>query len=729
MHMDRKLRCNLCKHIWQGNVSKAARHFVQKKRCHTTMMDMLVDIWNGRDYTFASENVSSILSYMEDKGIRDARSVMGRPWTRVPPSTTSGDEVQDVLDEADERKMCAQSHEGAGLSGGVDFKGEEVVLTLCGAGPKEKGKRKVVDGDGVPTAPGKRVRKSWIDEVYNAEKLSKFCDKFLQWVYDVDISFNAFKRPPWRKRAKVATLLREVREAFVHSGVTMLSDDKKSRDARPIVNFLAVGANGALLYSTICHDGLVRETGAIVHRSSTHVCNLMLSDIGTRVEWARDTIICARALVRFIKSHGAVLALYKRKSSHVSPIQPVETRFASFFFLSTCLAGRRNTLQSMLHDNEWASIPWERSLLPQAQWVCLQIRDSQFWRLLEFAILMMEPVHQLSRRMDRGGMMMSILYEWSQHLVRLMKQSTVPPDLLSPCVREVEMRLMHLLEPAHAAAHLPKPRRQSMRYYEFLHTTPEDAEVVQECDRFLLAQTGGDPTGRDYLLVREQIRRFHTRRGDWGDRLLCGTEAPNCDRDDETTRCAVWWFAHWGAHPELRAITIHVMHMWTPASPPERNWAEHERIHTTKRNKLGFAKVAQLVEIMTNRKLASCRQHGVGYVLPWIMDGHEDTRPHGPTGEDEEDADPEPEAWGARPAGTVSDAELRRQVDVFARDDTTRPREMRVVFWEMAAILLPFVHVPPPAQDTVVEGLQAGEDDWTDPEDLASGGDRSAKQV
>ncbi|GBG88123.1 hypothetical protein CBR_g46612 [Chara braunii] len=161
----------------------------------------------------------------------------------------------------------------------------------------------------------------------------------------------------------------------------------------------------------------------------------------------------------------------------------------------------------------------------------------------------------------------------------------------------------------------------------------------------------------------------------------------------------------------------------------KRIWAEHEHIHTVKQNKLGFAKVAQLVEITTYLKRASCRQHGGGYVLPWIMDDHDDHRPCGAAGEDREDGDPQQAAWGARPVGTFSDEELRRPIVMFTHDGTASPRKASVVFGERATTLLPYDHVPPPAQDAGVEGVQTGKDDWTDPEDLAPGGDKSVKQV
>ncbi|GBG85218.1 hypothetical protein CBR_g39784 [Chara braunii] len=164
------------------------------------------------------------------------------------------------------------------------------------------------------------------------------------------------------------------------------------------------------------------------------------------------------------------------------------------------------------------------------------------------------------------------------------------------------------------------------------------------------------------------------------------------------------------------------MHMRTSASPAERNWAEHERIQMAKHNKLGFAKLAQLVEITSNLKLDSCRQHSGGYVMSWIMDSHEDQRPREATGKDEEDDGPEPAAWGVRAIGTFGDVEQRRQIDVFVCDGTSPSREVSVVYGQREATLLHYDHVPPPAKDATVQDAQAGEVDWTDPENLAPGG-------
>ncbi|GBG78765.1 hypothetical protein CBR_g27989 [Chara braunii] len=221
--------------------------------------------------------------------------------------------------------------------------------------------------------------------MYDKEKLAEFHDSWVQWIYAKGLTFNAFRGPEFQtvrraaervprtvhfrfpsyrvtagtgipsERGKVALMVSEVRSAFRHTGATILSDGRKSRSGKPLVNFLAGGADDALLYATVARDGSVRDTADI------------------------------------------------------------------------------DALESMLHDDAWARIPWERKLVSQAHWVQQQIRDDEFWRCVDCAIRVMSPIHQLLRRMDRGGMMMSIVYEWSQHLLELMRRVDVSADMVEPC--------------------------------------------------------------------------------------------------------------------------------------------------------------------------------------------------------------------------------------------------------------------------------------------------------
>ncbi|GBG64902.1 hypothetical protein CBR_g48368 [Chara braunii] len=220
------------------------------------------------------------------------------------------------------------------------------------------------------------------------------------------------------------------------------------------------------------------------------------------------------------------------------------------------------------------------------------------------------------------------------------------------------------------------------------------------------------------------MRYFHSRRGDWGDRSLSDAEADDCRGDRETERCAAWWFDHGRAHPELRTIAIRVMHLWTSASPTERNWAQHKRINTARCVKLGFTKLAQLVEIVTNLKLASCARQGGGYMLPWVIR----TGREGTAAEDEdEEGDVEPEVWGARPAGSVPEQDIQREIVAFHDNRPFRAHSVQDVFGKRSTELRPW---PEGGDDADAD---AGDDDiddqWTDDDDAPLSGDATTERV
>ncbi|GBG87658.1 hypothetical protein CBR_g45811 [Chara braunii] len=617
MHGDRKLRCNFCGHLFQGNAGKVARHFTQAKYCKDAGMRVLVEIWNDTNYTFKPATARRVQRWMTDEGVRDTRVAAGGQRQRMDEGESGErDDVQDALDEEE------------GLEGGVgeggkadeavgdpDLPEEEVVMTSRGvgrAGPAPRAPRpEVTAGTGIPS-----------------------------------------------QRGKVATMVSEVRFAFRHIGATILSDGRKSHSGKPLVNFLAGGANDALLCATVARDGSVRDTADIMYR-----------------RW--------RAIILSFPAQDVIGFCTDSASNYTAVARRFATDTDADIRRITWLPCSTHVCNLMLSD-VGTRVAWVKG----DHHPCPSIRDDEFWRCFDCAICVMSPIHQLLRRMDRGGMMMSIVYEWSQHLLELMRRVDVPADMVEPCVREVAVRNLHMLEPAHAAAHLLNPRRRSLRYYESLQTTTDDARVVEECDRFLLAQTGGDPVGRLYRTVRDQIRHFHSRRGDWVDRQLSDAEADDCRGDRETERCAQWWFDHERHHPKLRTIAIHVMHLWTSASPAERNWAQHERINTARRHKLGFAKLAQLVEIATNLKLARCAQQGSGYVLPWVMGtGQEETA--GGQEDDKGDVDPE---------------------DVFGK---------------RAVDLRPW---PEQTSDADADSDTSG-DEWTDDDDAPVNGDATAERV
>ncbi|GBG70722.1 hypothetical protein CBR_g8021 [Chara braunii] len=152
----------------------------------------------------------------------------------------------------------------------------------------------------------------------------------------------------------------------------------------------------------------------------------------------------------------------------------------------------------------------------------------------------------------------------------------------------------------------------------FFSRRDQQKKVAEMTLEYIYTQTGLDRQGDMYRLVRQQLYDFHAYgpRYDWGGDAGTGDE-DTCEGLDETQVIADWWVLHGSCALELCVIATRLMYTWVCASPAERNWALHERIHEKRHNGLDFTKLTEMVEICTNKKLLACRQRRRGLVLPW----------------------------------------------------------------------------------------------------------------
>ncbi|GBG62514.1 hypothetical protein CBR_g30832 [Chara braunii] len=359
------------------------------------------------------------------------------------------------------------------------------------------------------------MRQNTITESFTSKWQMEFKKKWLRFVYSQRLRFNVFRSEPWldvvrhfrdlpgpvkvlwpseNEIADIETIvhtaddvgadLAEVRAPFYVTGATIMSDGRKSRDARPIVNFLAGGSRGVMLVRTMNREGerdrapdvLARwikvfddfppkwvnaictdSASAYVavtnmlqgpqqrpeHRRITwlpcavHVCNKMLSDIGCSVPWSKDIIVRGRPVVHFIKEHGAALHIFRGESSQMGLIYPCETRFASVFAMVERLLAVRSALERTV--DSWGMVPWDHSVRHLARWVRWQVRHGSWWDSMGILLRIMEPVYDLLRRLDRGGLHMSRVVEWTQDLARQVaeKVCALPPNLAHYIVQRV----------------------------------------------------------------------------------------------------------------------------------------------------------------------------------------------------------------------------------------------------------------------------------------------------
>ncbi|GBG80502.1 hypothetical protein CBR_g30963 [Chara braunii] len=651
-------------------------------------------------------------------------------------------------DDDDDVQELGASLQGGGLKGGRATQQTRPRATM-----DSRGKRRANTAPAACILDPKRLKLVRLDELYDPAWQSTFHHLFLQWWYIGGIPFERAKMDEYRvltkhmhkmpkgmkpslpqfKRiagsdieeecAHIVDKIRDIREQMRHTGATILTDGRKSLNSEPIVNFLAAGQSSAFLFTTVCREEVDAETADVVLQRwkkvfekfgankinvictdsasvyvaagralhddpdpdirripwlpcSVHCCNLMLSDMvkdKTWPTWAIELLTRARAVVRFIRSHGSALVLFRIYSARTDRetraghgggtrvkarrgrelLYPSQTRFASMYIMMERLRHLRVPLEAMTLERDWARLPWERNLLAQAGWVRTQVRCGLFWEEMDDLIDVFTPVMQLLRMLDQGGLVISCIFRWVTQLAE-----------------------------------------------EILKLDNQQKKVAEMTLEYIYTQMGFDWRGERYRLVRQQLYDFHARgpRYDWGGDARTA-DKDTCEGPDETQVIADWWVLHGGCAPELCTIATRRMYTWVCASPAERNWALHERIHEKRRNRLEFKNLTDMVEMCANKKLLTCRQRRRVLFLPWgdLEEGLDDV--------------PEPRRSGTLPSGTLTDEEIKHRARKMQRALTVRqPPSAQTVFGHRAAHIQLYdeeIEYEPPMDPQATDEMEA----------------------
>ncbi|GBG82983.1 hypothetical protein CBR_g36509 [Chara braunii] len=450
------LKCVFCGHEFQGNQFVASRHCRQGKGCPEVTDEALVDMHFNSEYKMSDKFLQRIQLFEELHGPAPA---MDPRWDEGGEGEMRDAKEQiDVHDDVEEVARAGSSGTEQGKGIVTEPRGQQGQYFVSAhvsartranadtaeAGPSA-GKRKEREEGARPTAAQKKMRQNTITESFSSKSQMKFKKKWLRFVYSQRLAFNVFRSEPWldvvrhfrdlpglvkalwpseNEIADIETIvytaddvgadLAEVRAPFYVTGATIMSDGRKSRDARPIVNFLAGGSRGVMLVRTMNREGerdrwpdvLARwiqvfddfppkwmnaigtdSSSAYVvaanmlqgpeqrpeHRRITwlpcavHVCNKMLSDIRCSGAWSKDIVVRGRAVVRFIKEHDTALHIFRGESRQMGLIYPCETRFASVFAMVERLLAVRSALERTVDGDTWGMVPWDHSVRHLAQ--------------------------------------------------------------------------------------------------------------------------------------------------------------------------------------------------------------------------------------------------------------------------------------------------------------------------------------------------------------------------
>ncbi|GBG75397.1 hypothetical protein CBR_g20027 [Chara braunii] len=326
------MRCTFCNKVFQGTLFQATRHFVQTNYCKVVTDEALYDIGKRTQLKFEADQTERISRFAAGRGLDVPRAgaVTGGEAVQRPRELGGGGEIGhaepdqplggrgggiegDVI--IDDREARGTTREGFPthedhpefdpLTGEriVDWQRRGVKWQQPSVQePAGEGSSKRKEGGAVPatTQAGKRLRQQKVDEVYGGEWVARHKKAFLRWLCSSGVSFNAFRNEAWRAyqqvllqqpgsspravlpshseiasmqavemhRAELAEELEEVRQPFWVTGATILSDGRKSQDGRPIVNFLAAGSRGVVMYTTINREARRGGVGRCCARPS-----------------------------------------------------------------------------------------------------------------------------------------------------------------------------------------------------------------------------------------------------------------------------------------------------------------------------------------------------------------------------------------------------------------------------------------------------------------------------
>ncbi|GBG90858.1 hypothetical protein CBR_g51364 [Chara braunii] len=324
---QRMLRCMFCGNDWQGNRHGAARHFRSVKGCSQVTDEALMEMHYTSGYAFEGKWLELIHQYEELHGpwVDERRTNGGQAQARATSNAAVGARQQDddVVDLDGEGEDCG----AAGVEGEVEAAYSQRLGKLpIDEGGSNSGKRK--DVVGATMQQGKKMRQPTIKEVFGSDWDAQHRKLWLRFVYNNQLPFNIFWSPTWKAytahfrdkpasvpmvwlsenevasmdtvletATDVVAVLKDIQEPFDRTGATIMSDGRKSRNGKPIVNFLAAGARGVMMYRTFNREGEKDDALAMLGRWIS-----VLHDFGPD----RVNVICTDSAFVYVKAGNAL---------------------------------------------------------------------------------------------------------------------------------------------------------------------------------------------------------------------------------------------------------------------------------------------------------------------------------------------------------------------------------------------------------------------------------------
>ncbi|XP_057865649.2 uncharacterized protein LOC131073259 isoform X2 [Cryptomeria japonica] len=435
----------------------------------------------------------------------------------------------------------------------------------------------------------------------------------------------------------VENSLKPIRDSWIETGVSIVSDGWKDARNCPLVNVLAVYTRGAMFLRAVDCEGQLKDSpfianilfqaieqvgpqnvvqvitdnakncraaGLLVEERYKHIfwtpcavhsLNLMLQKIGNKIEWIKKMYGDAQEIQMFITNHHMSQAIF-RQFSRLELLKVAETRFASQTIVLRRLVKVKEALSRMVTNANWSI--WRQSIGTRGAAIKAMILDDSWWDLAEYLLRFTEPILSMNRYTDMDRPCLGEVYDGIDSMIKDMKtiinQKEQDPE--EKFFKEIQKIMVERWNKMTTRLHL-LAFALSPKYYsrEVLNKSSTRVAPYRDHEVAIGYKAALRRLFPDSLraVVRAEVMSF-TSTDD------CGIEALE---DKANVDAHKWWYYHGEIYQNLQPIAVKVLSQVASSSSSERNWSTYSFIHSIKRNKLHSKKAEDLVYVHSNLRL------------------------------------------------------------------------------------------------------------------------------
>eukprot|EP00253_Pinus_taeda_P006022 PITA_06022 len=307
---------------------------------------------------------------------------------------------------------------------------------------------------------------------------------------------------------------------------------------------------------------------------AAHCLDLLLEDMG-KISFIKEAVDMARSIPKFIYNHAFVLSLMRRFTRNKELRRPAITRFATTFITLQPLLRCQFELKQMFVSDDWRNCRYNRR--PDGKAIAKMVYSKTFWRGVEEACAVSEPIVKILRLVDGEKPAMPYLYEGMDRAKEAIRsyyadKGSAGLDRQMMLWDVIDSRWTGMLHrPIHAAALFLNPAFSYKCNFDF------DGEVMEGLHSCIQRMVP-DPD-----LCNKIIREIQSYQDCVG---LFGFD--DAIRERTLFMPHIWWRSYGERAPNLQKLAIRILSQTCSSLGCERNWSVFEKIHAKKRNKYNF---------------------------------------------------------------------------------------------------------------------------------------------